>query len=307
MKLRSRKAAVVVGLLSVFAIAGCSSVSTEPDQTALQYEGGSFSDKKFSMQVPPSKKEYAGPSDRFYTYPVGQRSYDATGAEGSERGPITSSSKDSVEMATPLAVTFDLKTDEESLKEFHEKIGLKYQAWYLEDEEESAKDPTGISPGWRRMLDFYMGQSLEATVDRIQAGYEWRKAYGDASIRTAVETAIKAELPAIVQAKMGGAYFENYAVQVQRPVPTNPALLKAIADNQNQVAAAEAAKAKAEADEKTAKAQIALQQAEAQKKKADISAYGSVAEYNKAQAIEKGINPYQPTYIVPGTAPAQTK
>lgn len=284
-------------------LTGCTSVSTEPDQIALQYEGGGLSDKKYSLIVGPSKRDWAGPSDTYYVYPIGQRSYDATGGPGSERGPFTSSSKDSVEMATPLSVTFDLKTDEKTLRDFHEKIGIKYKAFY----EDSTEDSTGISKGWNQMLSFYIGQSLDTTVDRVQAGQEWRKAYGDAAVRAAIETAVKSELPGIVAAKMGGTYFENWAVQVQRPVPTNPDLLKAIADNQNQVAQAEAAKAKADADLKTAQAQIALQQAEAAKKKADISAYGSVAEYNKAQAIEKGINPYQPTYIVPGTAPQQTK
>lgn len=301
---RTRGIATAGALLAAACIlTGCTSVSTEPDQVALQYEGGSFSSKKYGTQVPPSKKEWFGPGDVTYVYPIGQRSYDATGGDGSERGPFTSSSKDSVEMATPLSLTLDLKTDAATLREFHEKIGLKYKAFY----EDGTKDSTGISPGWRRMLDFYIGQSLDTTVDRVLAGQAWRDAYGKAEVRTAIETAVRNELPGIVKAKMGGDYFENYAVQVQRPVPTNPDLLKAIADNQNQVAQAEAAKAKADADLKTAQAQIELQKAEAAKKQADISAYGSVAEYNKAQAIEKGINPYQPTYIVPGTAPQQTK
>ena len=302
---RTKRTTAVVGLaIAGLALTACSSVSTEPDQTALQYEGGSFSDKKFTLIVPPSTRDYAGWGDKYYVYPIGQRSYDATGGDGSERGPFTSSSKDSVEMATPLSVTFDLITDEKTLRDFHQLIGIKYKAYY----EDGTDDSTGISKGWGQMLSFYVGQSLDTTVDRVMAGQEWRKAYGDAAVRTAIETAIKTELPGIVSSKMGGkAYFENWAVQVQRPVPTNPDLLKAIADNQNQVAQAEAAKAKADADLKTAQAQIALQKAEAAKKQADISAYGSVAEYNKAQAIEKGINPYQPTYIVPGTAPTQTK
>lgn len=304
--MRGRFKSVTVLLLLGAATAGCSSVSTEPDQTSLQYEGGPTESKKFSMQVDPSKKEYAGPFDKFYTYPIGQRSYDATGGPGAEHAPYTSSSKDSVEMATPLSVTFELKTDNASLRRFHEKIGLKYKAYY----EDQTKDPTGISAGWGTVLSFYIGQSIDTTVDRVMATFPWRAAYGDANVRNEIQTAIQAELPGMVATKMQatdiGGYFTNFAVQVQRPVPTNPELLQNIAAAQNQVASAEAAKAKADADLKTANAQVALQRAEADKRKADISAYGSVAEYNKAQAIEKGINPYQPTYIVPGTAPAQT-
>lgn len=280
-------------------IAGCSTVSTEPDQVGLHYNGGSFSSKNYSGFVPAAKHETHGPGDKYYLYPTGQRSFDATGGPGAEHAPYTSSSKDSVELATPLSVTFELNTDPATLRKFHENIGLKYAAYY----DENTKDPTGISAGWGRMLEFYMGQSIDTTVDRVLAGYNWRDAYGDANVRNAIQSAVQNELPGIVKAKMGDAYFTNWAVQVQRPVPTNGDLLKSIADTQNQVAQAQANKAKADADLATARSQIALQQAEAQKRKADISAYGSADQYNKAQAIEKGINPYQPTYVVPGTAP----
>lgn len=296
---RNRKLATLCcGAFLLAGIAGCTSVSTEPDQVALQYEGGSFSDKKFASYVGPSKKDWFGPGDMVYIYPAGQRAYDATGAKDADHAPFTSSSKDSVEMATPMSVTFELKTDQVTLKDFHEKIGIKYAA-YTADGEQNTSD------GWANMLNFYMGQSLDTTVDRVLAGYDWRQAYNDAAVRVLIENEIKKTLPDLVKSKMGGDYFQNYAVQVQRPVPTNEDLKKNIAAAQNNVASAEAAKAKAEADLASTKAQIAVQQAEASKKKADISAYGSVAEYNKAQAIEKGINPYQPTYIVSGTAPGK--
>lgn len=296
---------IALPILALVALAGCTRVSTEPDQTALHYEGGPFSSKKYASIVEPSHRDSFGPGDKVYLYPTGQRSFDATGGPGAEHAPYTSSSKDSVELATPLSVTFELKTDAPTLRKFHELIGIKYSAFY----EENTKDPTGISAGWGHVLAFYIGQSIDQTVDRVLATYEWRSAYGDAEVRNAIQTAIQNELPTAVSAKMQatafGGFFQNFAVQVQRPVPTNLALLKNIADQQNNVAAAQAAKAKADADVATAKAQIALQEAEASKKRADISAYGSVSEYNKAQAIDKGINPYQPTYIVPGTAPSK--
>jgi hypothetical protein len=293
--------AFVAALLGVGA-AGCTSVSTEPDQTALHYEGGSFSSKKYASIVGPSKKEWFGPGDKTYLYPAGQRAYDATGGPGAEHTPFTSSSKDSVELATPMSVTLSLKTDEKSLRTFHEQIGIKYKAYANDGSDD-------ISNGWISMLNFYVGQSLDATVDRVLAGYDWRQAYNDPAVRVKIQDEVQKDLPTLVDSKMNaagvGGYFDNYAVQVQRPVPTNQTLRDNIAAAQNQVAQAEAAKAKADADLKTAQAQILVQQAEANKKKADISAYGSVAEYNKAQAIDKGINPYQPTYVVSGTAPGK--
>lgn len=290
-------------LAAVAALTGCTVATTEPDQVGLHYEGGPFSAKKYASVVEPSKRDTFGPGDTIYYYPTGQRSYDATGGNNAEHNPFTSSSKDNVELSTPLSVTFELITaDSKVLRSFHELIGIKYKAYY---EDGDTKDPSGVSPGWHHMLDFYMGQSIDTTVDRVLAGYAWRDAYGNADVRNQVQAAIQAELPQQVASKMQGVYFQNFAVQVQRPVPTNPDLLKAIADNQTQVAAAQAAKAKADADTATANAQLALQRAEAAKKKADISAYGSVDEYNKAQAIQQGINPYQPTYVVSGTAPGK--
>jgi hypothetical protein len=282
-------------------------VSTQPDQTALAYDDGPFVAKTFDERVPPSVRKWYGPGDMTFTYPAGQRSYDATGGEGAEHTPYTSASKDSVEMATPISITFDLRTDDSTvLRAFHEKIGIKYEAFYDDTDDTPL---SMVSPGWVKMLNFYMGQSLDATVDRILAGYEWRQAYNDTKVKQDIQDEITKALPGLVNSKMNavniGGYFQSYAVQVQRPTPTNPELLANIAAAQNEVAKAEAAKAQADAQVKTANAQILLQQAEAKKKAADISAYGSVAEYNKAQAIEKGINPYQPTYIVSGTAPGK--
>ena len=289
---------VLLGVLLSTTACGTHSVSTAADQVALHYEGGPFSSKKYASYVPASTKKWFGPGDREFLYPLNQRNFDATGGSGAERGPITSTSKDSVEMSTPISVTFYLKTDEKTLREFHEKVGLRFKAYMREDD---------VSEGWRDMLAFYVGQSLETTLDREVANYNWRDLYNNPQIRVALQQKVDSELPALVENKIGAKYFETFSAQVQKPDPTNEDLKRSIAAAQNNIATAQAAKAKAEADLATARAQIALQQAEAAKKRADISAYGSVEEYNKAQCIQAGCNPYQPTYVVNGTTPSQTK
>jgi hypothetical protein len=242
---------------------------------------GPLSAKKYDSFVGSSQRQTFGPGDVTYLYPAGQRSYDATGNEGSEHAPFTSSSKDSVELATPMSVTFELNTDERTIRTFHEQIGIKYKAYYDDGSDD-------ISKGWMNMLNFYMGQSLDTTVDRVLAGFNWRQAYNDPAVRVLIQTEIQKDLPQLVSQKMGGQYFTNYAVQVQRPVPTNQQLKDNIASAQNQVALAEAARGKADADLATAQAQVAVQQAEANKKKADISAYGSVEEYIQSTSHRKG-------------------
>jgi hypothetical protein len=290
----------VIGVALMLSTTACGthSISTAADQVALHYEGGPFSSKKYASYVPASTKKWFGPGDKEYAYPINQRIYDSTGDAGAESAPIISTSKDSVEMSTPISVTFVLKTDEQTLRAFHEKVGLRFQAYMRGDETTS---------GWDKMLAFYIGQTLETTLDREIANYTWRDLYNKPAIRVALQAAVNRDLPALIAAKIGGEYFDDFSAQVQKPDPTNQTLKDAIAANQNNIAAAQAAQAKARADLLTAQAQIALQRAEAAKKKADISAYGSVEEYNKAQCIAAGCNPYQPTYVVNGTTPGQTK
>src|SRR4051794_6082356 len=105
-----------LGLMLSLSACGTHSVSTAADQVALHYSGGPFSSKAYKSYVPASTKKWFGPGDKEYLYPAGQRTYDATGGKKAERDSITSVSADSVEMATKVSITFQLKTDEKSLR-----------------------------------------------------------------------------------------------------------------------------------------------------------------------------------------------
>lgn len=282
--------AVSLAVAGTIMLTGCGthSVSTAPDQVGLHYLGGPFSAHKYNSYVPPSTKKWFGPGDNEYLYPAGQRTYDATGGKDSERNAITSVSQDSVEMSTKISVTFNLKTDEETLRKFHEKVGIKYKAYM---------DGDSTSAGWRRLLEFYLGQSIETTLDREVANYKWRDLYNKPEIRVALQDAVNKDLPTLVQSKIGDEYFDSFSAQVQKPDVTNEALKQSIADVNNNIAQAQAQKAKAEADLATARAQIAVSQAEAAKKAAEIRGYGNVDNYNKHECIMQGCNPYQPTFI----------
>jgi hypothetical protein len=282
--------AVALGLS--LSACGTHSVSTAADQVALHYSGGPFSSKAYRSYVPASTKKWFGPGDKEYMYPAGQRTYDATGGKKAERDSITSVSADSVEMATKVSITFQLKTDEKSLRAFHEKVGIKYKAYMDGDE---------TSEGWRTLLDFYIGQSLETTLDREVANYNWRDLYNKPEIRVKLQAEVNKELPDLVRAKIQGDYFYDFSAQVQKPDVTNDALKQAIADSQNNVAKAQAQQAQAQAQLATAQAQLALQRVEAQKQRALIAGYGSTDAYLKALLIQQGGNPYQPSYGAPQT------
>lgn len=290
---------LLIPLLVVLALTatGCSQVSTGPDQVALHYEGGSYSSKKFVDCIPVSKREWNGPGDAHYTYPANQRVFDFTGADGSDAGRITVATKDSIQMSVPGLVRFTLNTDCDALREFHEKIGNREAAYF----EDAAKP----SDGWRRVLEQFIGRQIDATLDREALAYNWREIYTDPAAKERLDKVVAENLQKLVNANTEGdtQFFNILSVQLQKPEPPEE-LLAALASEQTKIAQANAAKAEAEAQIATAQAQERLARVNAEKLKAEISGYGSADAYNKAKAVEKGINPYQPTYVVPQSQPA---
>lgn len=275
-----------IAAAAVISLAGCSSVSTAADQVALHYKGGSMSSKTFEKCVPNSKKEWDGPGDSHFSYPASQRVYDATGTEGAESQPFTVVSEDNAELQVPVTVTFTLITECQTLREFHERLGNRYGAYM---------DGDDTTDGWVRMLNLVIGKPLDTTLDRIAQEYTWRELWNDPTAKTAIESEINADLAALVERQAGGVYFEGFSALIQKPDPINAGLKDAIAQEQTSVAKSKAQEAQAKADEARALAEIAVAEAEASKRKAEIAGYGSVENYLKAKALEKGINPWQPS------------
>lgn len=288
-----RRISIIVGaVLAALMMSGCSSVSTGPDQAALHYEGGSLSSKKFVDCVDPSQREYNGPGDNHFVYPANQRVFDFTGKDGSDAGVITVATKDSIQMGVPGLVRFTLNTDCAALREFHEKIGNREGAYFDE-----ADKP---SQGWRQVLDQFIGRQIDATLDREALAYNWREIYTDPKAKEALDKAVAENLQQLVNANTEGdtQFFNILSVQLQKPEPPQE-LLAALASEQTAIAEANAARSKAQADVATARAQEALARAEAAKKRAEIAGYGDKDTYLRDRCIEKGCNPFQPTYVVP--------
>lgn len=201
---------ILIGVFAVvfaFLATGCSSVSTEPDEVALHYSGGSFSSKNFESCVDSSNREFNGPGDAHYVYPANQRTFSFTGAEGSERGPINVTTVDGQEVSVPGFVTFSLNTDCETLREFHEKIGFKYKAY---------KD----GGGWTPFVNDYIYTPLDAAMNEASlaaAPEGWYSLYSDAEIQNAFEVAVVEALPDEVAAAIGGDFITIHAVQISKP------------------------------------------------------------------------------------------
>lgn len=291
MKHRFRTAFLaLMALVAMVTLSACSSVSTDSDLIGLHYKGGSFSATEFADCVGKSTRDYNGPGDKYYLYPNSQRDFDATGGKNSDSGPITVVSSDGQELLVPVTLNFDLKNDCETLRKFHENLGNRYHAYW-----DNGQESSDIPEGWLTVLDRVMAKPLDATLDRIAQKYPWRSVWNDPEVKAEMEEQLKQNIETLVNRKAGGEYFENFDVLIQKPDPKNQGLKEAVAAEQTNVAKAKAAEAQAKADVLTAQAQVAVARAQAEKRQAEIAGYGDVNAYLRAQAIEKGINPYQPS------------
>jgi len=262
-------------------LAGCSSISTQADQVALHYSGGAIESSTFAGCVDPAKRDWAGPGDAFYVYPASQRNFVFSPAEDADGPAITFVTSDGIEMTVTGVANFDLNVDCTTLQVFHERIGNRYAAH------------TG--DGWNKMLDTYMGIPLDTAVDRAGQAYTYQELYFDPVKKAAWEKAVVESLPELVGRQTDGEeqFFKDFAITLAKPTPPE-AVKDALVEQQAAVAKANAAKAQADAQVAAAEAQIAVERANAAQIAEKIKVLG-LDGYLRAQAIEAGINPYQPT------------
>lgn len=221
----------IVGL--GFLATGCSKVSTAPDEVRLHYAGGPFEAIKFVKCINPSSgATFLGPGDTSYAYPFGQRTFDFSGTGDSESKPISIVSKDNVEMQVAGSATFTLNTSCETLRQFHEKIGLKYGSYFDARESE----------GWRRMLNFYFKQPLDRAMDAASQEFEWKKLFNDPNAKQQWEQRVGQLARQFIKETAGADYFcqPNYAgtgecgdvaLTIQKPEPPR-SLIDALAAEQ---------------------------------------------------------------------------
>lgn len=272
-----KKTTALALALSTLALSGCASVSTESDLTAVQYAGGVLQSKAFKGCVPPSTKQWGGIGDTFYQYPSSQRNFVFdSAAQTKDSGSFTFVTRDGIEMTVTGVANFRLSTECDALRQFHESIGNRYQAYF--DDGNKAPD------GWGRVLTDYVGRPLDTAIDRAGQKYDSEALYNDSATKLAWEEDVVAMLPDLVNRQTDGetAFFENWAITLQKPE-----LPQSVRD-------ARTAKEAADTQVQTAKAQKALEEAEAAKQRVWIELLGPEAWVQKYIA-DKGMNPLQPS------------
>lgn len=208
---------IVAGIAGFFMLvivaSGCSTVSTQPDEVALHYKGGSLSSQKFANCVDAGDRNFDGPGDGHYIYPKGQRTFSFTGAEGSERDPIAVTTG-SQEIFIPGFVTFTLNTECDTLRKFHEKVGNKYKAY---------KD----GGGWDDFLNDYVAVPLSATLNKAAGAIEtpkdesadqnWYRLYTNAETQNEFEQYVKENLPEEIEQTLGEDFITVNEVSISKP------------------------------------------------------------------------------------------
>ncbi len=242
-----RKTAATLAVAGLaLAVTACSaSVNTEPDEVSIVYSAARGSATTFSKCVPAAAREGVSMSDNSWTYPAGQRTFQFTADDGAESKPISVVSKDNVQLTVPGFVTFALNTDCATLRQFHERIGLKFRAYFYGTETSASSEDPDVS-GWVAMLNTYLKGPLDRAMDAASQEFEWKKLYNDPVSKAAWEKRVGDLIGQEIVKSGGGQFFcqPNFAgkgecgsvvLTLQKPQPPDN-LVQALA-------ASEAAKA----------------------------------------------------------------
>jgi len=238
---RIRLGRLGAALLLLSTLTACSTVNTEPDEKALHYQGGSFTSSKYKNCVDPSTREWDGPGDKHYKYPFGQRTFAFTGGDDGDSPPITVVSKDNVQLTVTGVATFALNTDCKKLREFHDRIGAKFNAYVGEGETDKE-----MLAGWVKMLNVYMKQPLDKAMDAVSKEYGYSELFTNPRVKEEWEDKVGKLVAQFAEDQSGGDYFcspsytgtgpcGEFSLTIQSPTPPDE-IVRALAAQQVAVA-----------------------------------------------------------------------
>ena len=293
-------AAGVLAAGVMFGTGACTIPSTSGDEILVHRGGGMFEDQSPKGCINPAQRSVEGPGDNYYSYPANQRTYNFSSSQDADGPPIEVVSKDGQRLTISGTLSFNLNTNCDVLQAFHTKVGNREHAYFDNFPETPA--------GWVTVLNTYMRPALDATLDRAAKQYDWRTLYQDVTIKDKMNQDVNDQILRLVNDRFEGneQFFINFSSLILQP-QADADMLKTVKDNELSKAQAAATESKAKADaaaaEAAAKSQVAQKEAElkvaeiqAKIKRAEIDAYGGIKDYNNNLAIEKGLNPFQPTY-----------
>ena len=186
--------AVVVVAVVILAVSGMFMATSKTDQSVigLSYGGGPFEGRKFQQVLNPGTgMTFTGWFDPLYTYPVTQRSYIISKAEGDVQGVVTAPSKNNIPVFFEVATYFKLNLDR--IQAFHEDLGLKYRAW--ED------------AGWDKMLAETFKQQIEGALQKEARAWDDSQLYSSQETLLQVAGNVGRTLKEQIEQVIGDEYF----------------------------------------------------------------------------------------------------
>lgn len=306
---------IAIGLAAALALvmSGCSITGdnlTDPSFQTARYAGGVGEGSKFKECVEGGEKMVG--DDTYYPYPATQREAvwdsdkfvdrdgDGFGDGSADYPDLEVTDADGRRVYVKMKVQFFLNTDctpvtvgdtryeGGTLQAFHEKIGKTRKAYFNESGE--------YGSGWLWAMNNYISTPVVNFVSRASRVEKAEEMYKDAAIQDAMQTDLAAALPGLVNDGMETdlQFYERFGVQIFKITPDDE-YLNLLRDRENAQIKAETAQANSEARVAEAKANAEVAEAEARVRQAEIRGYGGIEGYLKNKAIDKGINPWQPT------------
>lgn len=201
-----------LGLVAMISLTGCTSISTNSDEIGIYYKAGSFTSVQFDRCVTPGTLElWKGVGDDTYTYPAGRRTYTFSNSQQNAESPaLQAPTKEPVYLDIEGYITFNLTDNCESLQAFHESIGLRYEAWNSETSQ--------TSEGWMNLLHQYIGSTLQEALTKATGEYGWKEIYENPKVSEEWKKKVTSYLPIMVKNAMGGDFFENFNITIQKPI-----------------------------------------------------------------------------------------
>jgi len=262
-----RAGVIAASALSLVSLTACANLETQGDVVGIRYSGGAIFPEAIEFKECQGKSEqhFGAAGDNTYTYPVGQRTFKFSNDPGSDSPPLTTSAPgpnggQPIEMQVSGTVFFTPKfANCDTLRKFHETIGLKYRAWI----------DNGFE-GWNEAIGVYIKDPTDRTVDNESLKSDWIKLSSNAEAKHQWETNVTTELPKLMEQSGGGEFFHIDYVILQKPdLPAN--VKSAIADT-------EAARQQAQTAEQVKNAAASFP--------GGVQAY---QEYQRNQAVNKAI------------------
>ena len=317
-----RMTVALAGIALVFSMSSCGITAddaSDPAYQTLRYEGGDVGGSKFKECVPEGEK--LASNDAFYSYPKTQRQdkWDTAnferGANSADYPDLELTDKNGVPVAVKITVPFTLNTSCEpievngkeypggAMQVFHEVFGKTRNGYF----DPTAEGNSTYGEGWLWLMDTYIStcvtQQLTPKVRAEDAEDLWLKdevrldiVAGDSGseLREQIQSCVNNAMETDIQFyNIGNVTVDNITPDTQ--------FQSLYRERQEAETRAETAEFNKDAQIAEAKAQAAVAREQAKVKQAEISGVGGPSAYAKLQAIEGGLNPFQPTYIVGGT------